>query len=395
MPDLPESVTTEADRRAPRIRGYAYDPQRRATAGHYGRGRRRRGLVRGSAQAALDGLLLLSGGSTLLLGVATSHTGGPLRAEALGLLLYLLLCALVALPLSFLLAYRHERAFGLSTQSPRRWLRDWIKGLFIGVGLGLSLALGLLALIRLTPWWWLVAALLGGALVSLLATVAPTLGLRLFHRVRPLDDPPLCARVLEVCDRAGVGRVRAVLVVESSSSSTTANAMLTGLGRGRSIVLTDTMVRDFSPEEVEAVVAHELGHHVAGDVPSGIALHIALTICSLFVVAQVGGLLAAQLHLSLGSMAAMPLLRLCSAGTGMALTPLEAALSRTREERADRFALSILADGWPLASALRRLGDMALLEETPPTPWHLLASHPPLANRVVLAEGWPTPARAP
>lgn len=345
-------------------------------------------MISAAAQALLDLVLVLGGGGILLVALARAHTGGPLRADALAVLLYLLLSALVALPLSYALAYRHERRYGLSVQSPRRWLRDWCKGLLVGLGIGLLVVLGLFSLIRFSPWWWLIAALLGGALVSVLATLAPTVGLRFFHRVRPLEDPVVVERILQACQRAGVGRVHAVLVVESSSASPVANAMVTGLGRGRSIVLTDTMVRDFGPQEVEAVVAHELGHHVAGDVPQGIALHTLLTIISLFAIAQASSLVAPVLTLSLTSVASLPLLRLCAAGTGLALTPLEAALSRSREERADRFALSILPQGWPLASALRRLGDIALLEEAPPAPWGLLASHPPLAARVALAEGW-------
>src|SRR5207237_3921533 len=160
-------------------------------------------------------------------------------------------------------------------------------------------------------------------------------------RLTPLADATLAARLLALADRAGVGAI-GIWIADQSRKSRTANAAVVGLGRTRRILLYDTLADGFRPEEIEAVLAHELGHHVHGDVRRGLAVQGFVGVVTFWLADQ--ALRAGVGHFgytSLGDPASLPSLMLVLAVLGLAVTPAVNAFSRHVEREADDFALAL------------------------------------------------------
>jgi STE24 endopeptidase len=173
-----------------------------------------------------------------------------------------------------------------------------------------------------------------------------------------------------------------------SSRTRAANAALVGLGNTRRIILGDSLLDEFSADEIEMVIAHELGHHVNRDIPLSIAFSTLVTVVGLFLASQVMAWGVAFFDLgSISNIATLPLLGIALGLFGLLTMPLENAFSRSREVAADRFAVQITGNGPAFASALKRLANQNLAE-VDPEPWveALLYSHPALSKRIAMAE---------
>ncbi|MBI2461699.1 MAG: M48 family metalloprotease [Candidatus Rokubacteria bacterium] len=293
---------------------------------------------------------------------------------------------LVTLPFDVLQGYLLPRRFGLSHQPFGAWCRDRAKALALGGGLGLLAFEVLYACLRLTPWWWLLAAAIvfGGSLI--LAAVVPIWIVPLFYRLAPLEDTALRERLLTLARRIGVPVVE-VAVADLSRKGRAANAAVVGLGRTRRILVSDTLLREFTPEEVEVILAHELGHHARRHLARTLVVQGALIL---------GALGLADLGLQAWWRAAgfaapsdpagLPLLALLLLGLGLAASPLAAAWSRRLERDADRFALDVTGAHEPFVSAMERLGALNLAERRPhPVKEFLFATHPALERRIAEA----------
>src|SRR5208282_2476790 len=155
-----------------------------------------------------------------------------------------------------------EHRYGLSNLTLAGWVKDQLKGLAVGGTLGVLAVEFLYAVIRHWPeHWWILCAIAFMGFFVLLVNLAPVLIFPIFFKVKPLENPSLTERLLELSRRAGT-RVRGVFEWKLSEKSKKANAALMGLGNTRRIILSDTLLEQFQDEEVEAVLAHELGHHV-------------------------------------------------------------------------------------------------------------------------------------
>lgn len=333
--------------------------------------------------------ILVSGASATLAGWAQAIAPGWLAS---GIVVAALIAATetMGLPLAWYAGFVLERRYGLARQSGASWLADHLKA----AGLGLVLAWGAVVLVygamRLTSaYWWLVAGLTLSALVTCLATLAPVVLLPLFFRFTPLDRPALVSRLHDLAKRAGTA-VIGVYEWALGDKSRRANAALAGLGATRRILISDTMLADYSDEEIEVVLAHELGHHVHRDIWRGIAFESVLMVLGFAVTHQALRLAGPRLGLQgIDDLAGIPLLALTAGAVSLVLTPLALALSRRHERRADRFALELTANPGAFISAMRRLGAQNLAEENPTrlVRW-LFHSHPPLDERLAFAKEW-------
>jgi STE24 endopeptidase len=298
------------------------------------------------------------------------------------------------LPLAYVGGYRVERAFGLTKQSMGGWLADQVKGLAVAQALEVPLVSGAYAVIRRRPNdWWLI---LSGATVPLLVVMqnlAPVLIMPLFNRFEPLRDRELAGRVKRLAETAGVS-IADVFQMDMSRQSEKANAFFTGVGNTKRIVLGDTLIEQFTPEEVEGVVAHELGHQVHGDVWRLVALGAATGF---------GGAYAAYRTMppllnktawrtgvgEVGDEASLPLLVLVMTLIGFLTAPLQSAISRAIERRTDRYAMELTGDGEAYASAMARLGSRNLADPDPPAAVvFFLYTHPPIAERIAAAKAF-------
>jgi STE24 endopeptidase len=184
--------------------------------------------------------------------------------------------------------------------------------------------------------------------------------------------------------------VRGVYKFDMSRRTKAANAAVTGLGNTRRILLGDTLIDEFSPEEIETVLAHELAHQVHRDIPLGILIESLITLGGLYLAALVLNWSVIALGFnSIADVAALPLFGLVMGLYGLIIMPLGNAYSRLRERRADEFALRITGNGEAYASALTRLANQNLAEADP-EPWVelLLYSHPALSRRITMAENY-------
>jgi STE24 endopeptidase len=291
---------------------------------------------------------------------------------------------LLTFPLDVVAGFLLPRRAGLLTQGFGSWLGDRAKALLIGGGLGLGAIEIIYGLLRWSPdrWWLWAGGVLATGLV-LLAAAVPRWLIPLFYKLTPLDDPLLRERILALAVRMGV-QAAAVVVADFSRKGRTANAAVVGLGRTRRILVSDTLLREFPADEVEVVLAHELGHHARRHVPQGLVLQSLLIVGALWAADRILRASAAGLGLTgPGDPAGLPLLALVLSALGLLTTPVVAAWSRRLEREADRVALEISGTPDAFVAAMERLGQLNLAERRPGRLRELLfATHPSLEARI-------------
>ena len=286
---------------------------------------------------------------------------------------------------------RLERRFKLSTQKTRAWVWDQVKEFLVGLVFATVISELLYFTIRVSPQhWWMIAWALFMGLFVLLAQIAPLVLFPIFYKFEPLENDDLKNRLIRLSERAGT-KVRGIYKWHLSEKSNKANAALTGLGATRRIILADTLLDHYSADEIEAVLAHELGHHVHRHILKSILLQALVTL---------GGFWAANyvLHWSieqwgmfdtLSDFSNLPLLVLVSTILSLLLMPALNAYSRFNERQADRYAFESIRSVQPFISSMNKLAAQNLAERTPSrwVEW-LFHSHPAISRRVAAAESW-------
>lgn len=326
---------------------------------------------------------------SLAAGISASEPSSPI-VVAVFVVLLILLSESGRLPITFYSAFLVERRYGLSHERFGGWLRDQVKAFALTLVLGTGAASFIYLCIRRMPMdWWLPTGAAFALVIVGLANVAPVLLLPLFYRVAPLERESLRTRLLTLAERAGT-RVVGAYELGLGEKTKKANAALTGLGSTRRILVSDTMLASFSDDEIEVVLAHELAHHVHGDIWKGILFESGLVLAGFYVAARVLNALVGWLGLEAPSDAAgLPVLLLAAGAVSMVMLPAAHALSRAYERSADRFALELTRNPGAFVSAMRRLGAQNLAEEDPSTTteW-LFCDHPPLRDRIAAAQAF-------
>ncbi len=263
------------------------DPERQEQAKEYGRVSRRLWLLSTGLSGVYTAAWLPFGWSTTLrewLVRTWPGLGNPWLLVPAFVLVFGGIFAAVGLPLSYYSGFILPHRFGQSTQSLRDWITDQAKGLLIGAPIGLVVLELLYLALRLTGgWWWLWAA--GGLLLFnvLLTNLAPVLIMPMFNKYVPLGDEhrDLADRLLRLAERANT-KVQGVYQFDLSRRTKSANAAFTGIGNTRRIIIGDTLLKEFTPDEIEAVLAHELGHQVHRDILLYIGFGTAITLAGFF-----------------------------------------------------------------------------------------------------------------
>lgn len=368
------------------------DPHRQGLAKAYARQRRRLFFVETGLSALLLLAWLLFGGSAALKGWLLGWTQNEwLLVLGFGAV-FGLAFQLVELPLAYYAGFILPHRYGQSTQTLGGWVKDQALGLALSAALGLPLLSGVYGLLRLTgDWWWLLAALGYLAYAWVMGVLAPVIILPLFNQYTPLGDEhaELTRRLTALAERAGT-RVAGVFRFDMSRRTKSANAALTGLGGTRRILLGDTLLNAFTPDEIETILAHELGHHVHRDIPRYLLFSSVTTLAGLYLAAlALNGGVAAFGFAGPADIAALPLLVLTLSAFGLVMMPLGNAYSRHRERLADRYALEVTGKPEAFASAFARLANQNL-SDADPEPWAVwvFASHPPVRERIAAARAF-------
>ncbi|MBI4478228.1 MAG: M48 family metallopeptidase [Acidobacteria bacterium] len=294
---------------------------------------------------------------------------------------------IAALPLAFYSGFVLEHRYGLSTQPAARWGIDYLKSGALGFGLGAAGVTLLYVTIRNWPdWWWMIGAAGLSVVLIVLVNLGPILILPLFFEFKPLARQELQDRLVALAERAGA-RVMGVFEWKLGDRTKKANAALTGVAQTRRILLSDTLLAEYSDDEIEVVLAHELAHHVHHDLWKGIALEAAVAFGAFYVADRLlrwaGPLLDIR---SLSDIAGLPLVLIAAAALSIVVLPAVNAVSRANERAADRFALDVTRKPEAFVSAMRRLGAQHLAEENPSrlVQW-IFYSHPPVKQRIAAA----------
>ena len=297
---------------------------------------------------------------------------------------------ILGLPIRFYSGFFLERRYDLSKETLGGWFADQVKSFGLVLLLAAPAAALIYWFIRLSPErWWLAAGVTFTLLIVGLTNLAPVVLLPIFYSVKPLDRDTLRARLLALAERAGA-RVLGVYEWGLGEKTRKANAALTGLGGTRRILVSDTMLAEFSDDEIEVVLAHEIAHHVHGDIWKGMAFESLLIVAGFYLASQVLHAMAGPVGLrGVDDVAGLPLLLLAAGAVSLVMVPAAHAMSRAFERDADRFALGLTRNPDAFISAMRRLGAQNLAEDDPSqiVQW-LFYSHPPVRDRIAAAQAF-------
>lgn len=308
--------------------------------------------------------------------------------NALYLVCFGVLSFIIFFPLDFYGGFWLERRFGLSRQRWSGWLKDLLKRAVISGIIGFIFAQGLYYFLSTFPeTWWLAAAGFWFLISVVLARVFPQIILPLFFKSTPLAQGPLRDRLTAFLTQEGI-RLKDIRVLDFSKKTVKANAMVAGLGRTKQIFLTDTLIRDFSVDEVLQVLAHEAGHWQHGDIRKLALAGLAGSLVCFYAAAQVFSAAADSAGLAGASdITGLPLLLLLFLGIGLVLLPFQNGYARRLERAADRYALGQTGQPDAFISMMRRLADKNLADPAPPR-WAriFLYDHPPIHQRIAMAQ---------
>lgn len=318
---------------------------------------------------------------------------GAREHYTLAVFLYVVMLLAAAKILSLALDYYSfhlEHRYHLSNQKLLSWLWDQGKEWLVGIVLaGIVVELIYATMRWSAQYWWLLAWGVFIVLILFFAQIAPVVLFPLFYKFEPLKNDELRDRLTRLGERAGT-KVRGVYEWKLSEKSKKANAALTGLGRTRRIILADTLLENFSGDEIEAVLAHELGHHVHGHIMRSILLQVVTTFFGFWATAAIlHYAVDRQMFVFVADFADLPLLALVSTVMSFLLMPLLNGYSRYHERQADRYALQSIADAGPFITSMNKLADQNLAERSPSrlVEW-FFHSHPSISRRIAAAKAY-------
>ena len=340
-------------------------------------------------------VFLLSGGSEAIRNLAEGWTSSSALVVVLFLLVTGIGFQIIEFPLEMYSGFIVEKQFGLGKVSISRWIYDWLKGTLLQSLLLIGLISGMYWLLRSQPdTWWLWAAIGATILVIIIMALVPVLLMPLFYKFEPIPEGELKGRLFDLADQIGT-HVQGIYVWHLGDKTSKANAAVTGWGRTRRIIISDTLIESNSIEEIEVVMAHELGHHVRWDVWKMLAVSTALIFISFFVIdlALVAWIDSLGLR-SIDDIAGLPLVLIVGAGVSLVALPISNWLSRKAETAADLYALNLTGMRDEFISAMNKLGDQNLSQKSPNAIVEFLFhSHPSIQHRIDRANSWTPTSR--
>jgi len=339
-------------------------------------------------------LFLFLGGSThLRVFIENRLSANPFAAAAFyGMIVTLLYYFVVLIPLHYA-DYFFEQRFELSRQSFFSWFLDEFKSLGLNMVLVVAFLQIAYLLLRATPhYWWLWAALACTALGVVLTKLTPVLLIPIFYKREPLDDDELAERLRHLVERVRMSVV-AVEKLGLGAKTVKANAMLAGLGNTKRVLLGDTLIEHFTQDEIETVLAHELGHHYHNHIwkliGAGAVITFAAFLIANTVLHSLVGAFGFLNFRGVADVAAFPILAFALFVVTLVAMPISNTLSRILERQADRFALRLTRNPAAFISAMRRLAVQNLADTEPsPVVEFLFHGHPSISRRIAAAEAF-------
>jgi STE24 endopeptidase len=291
--------------------------------------------------------------------------------------------SIITFPLDYYTDFVTEHRFKLSNETFSKWLFRKAKGGLIGSVLGIiMLLIFYFLLIHFPRVWWLLFAFFFFLFQIFVAQLFPTIILPMFYKLKPLSNEALYGRLNGLVEKFGY-KMSGVFSFNLSRETRKANAALTGLGKSRKIIISDTLLENFSNDEIEVVLAHELGHLVKHHMMKGIIVSAIASLIGFYIMAQIYSFYADLRGLPVYNLTAIPFLALLVTVFGLIATPLGNFYSRKIEHEADLFALAATGMRMEFAESMRKLGKINLTPENPPA-WieKIFFSHPSIGARI-------------
>ena len=287
-------------------------------------------------------------------------------------------------PVSYYKDFYLEHKYGLSNQTLGKWLFENFKGLVVSLIIGVPILLVFYFIInKFGALWWLPFAIVLFIISVVFARLLPVIVLPIFYKITPIEDEDLKARITRIAEDAGI-KVENVFRFNMSKNTKKANAAFTGLGKSKRILLGDTLMDNYSHDEIETVVAHELGHYKKNHIIKNIIIGTAASFGTLFLIAYFYGLSISWFGFTkLQEIAALPILSVWAMLIGLIETPLTNILSRKFEYEADEYAVSVTHKPSAFIATLNKLTDQNLADKNPhPLVEWFFYSHPSISKRV-------------
>ena len=336
--------------------------------------------------------VLVFGAYPLLFKFFISAFGGGVWAQALAFMLSAMVLGLASLPFDYYEQFKLEHKYGFNKSTVKLWVSDKIKEAVLSVLIATPLLALLLWFFGAMPnAWWILGFCVVAAFQLLMLIIYPRVILPLFNKLSELEDGELKTRLLNMADRAGF-KASSIYVIDGSKRSSHSNAFFTGFGKFRKIVLFDTLINQLSPGEIEAVLAHEIGHYKCGHIPKMIFANFAAMFCALAIVAYLAKCAwfyeGFGFDLSDGMAAALIIFMIAASPVNFWLTPAKNAISRKYEYQADAFAKRVCGGEGALVEALCKLHTKNLSNLTPHRLYSAFHySHPTLLERIKNLKG--------
>ena len=357
------------------------DNARQQKAREYSRIRRRLSFSEMGLSLALLLILIFTGISHWFTGL---FNWPPVAVAGIFFLVMVVAYEILTSPLSYYSGFILPHRYGISTQKLRGWLVDLVKGGAIGLVFGAAaVVIVYWFLLNFPGFWWLLTWGLMIIVSVVLSIVAPVILVPLFYKVRPLANVELKSKLEQMAQKAGA-KVHGIFTLDYSSKGTTANAALMGMGQTRRIVISDTLIQQYSSPEIEVVTAHEIGHHMHRDIYRLFVVQSAVYLIGLKIIDGVLKYTVVPLGYSgLADPAVLPLLVLLLGVFSTLISPLMNTYTRHVESQADGYALSLTDNPEAFIDAMTRLANQNLAVAYP-AEWEELwfYDHPSYNRRV-------------
>jgi len=332
----------------------------------------------------------VTGFSLFLRQWAQGFSSYPLVFRAVYMAVFCLIFYAIHGPLNYFVGFRWEHRFKLSNQKFGAWFADEIKKSLLSFIIMLVFVEILYVILGTFPrHWWILASGVWLFISLFLAQIMPHVIIPIFYKYSQIDDADLKERIFSLFKKCRV-TLKDVYAINFSAKTKKANAFVCGLGSQRRVVLGDTLIEDFTKEEIGAVVAHELGHYVAKDILKLIVVNTALIFLGFFLIDKVLAIVLARSGgLTINDIAVFPVFALALMVFGFLVTPLLNAFSCYLETQADRFSLTLTEDPQSFIGMMSKLGQKNLAEMNPSRFDEIMFyDHPPIAKRIKLAKNY-------
>ena len=292
--------------------------------------------------------------------------------------------SVISFPVSYYSGFYLEHKYNLSNQTFGKWIWESFKGLLVSLIIGIPiLLLFYFSLNQFGDNWWFPFAVIMFFVSVVLSQIFPVLILPIFYKLTPIDNEELKERITALAKNAKI-KVENVFKFDMSKNTKKANAAFSGLGKTKRIILGDTLLDNFSDDEIETVIAHELGHYKKNHIVKNIVFGTVTSFLTLFLIALLYKSALSWFGFeSITKIAALPLLAICSMLIGLIQTPLGNILSRKYEYQADEYAVKETGNAGVFIGTLEKLNEQNLGDKEPhPFVEWFFYSHPSIKNRI-------------